>query len=33
MANLNRTKAVLDEETLFYKLISWMDNLYQEIKD
>lgn len=23
----------LDEETLFYKLIGWMDNLYQEIKD
>ena len=23
----------LDEETLFYKLIGWMDNFYQEIKD
>lgn len=23
----------LDEETLFYKLIGWMDNRYQEIKD
>jgi hypothetical protein len=23
----------LDEETLFHKLIGWMDNFYQEIKD
>ena len=23
----------LDEETLFYKLIGWMDNRYQEIKE